>query len=296
MGQMVPGTICPMGRLVPGTICRTLAPRAWLRDAAESGIPAHHFNAAGAAMIERDVEIQTADGLMNSFITCPEEGGPFPVVIFYMDAPGKREELHAMARRLGSAGYYVVLPNLYYRTVSQFQSDGTDASRARMFELMNSLNSGLIAEDTQAIFDFLAGEDQARGGALGCVGYCMSGPFAMAMAAAYPERIAAAASMYGVRLCTDAADSPHRTAARIKGELYVGCAETDVWAPREMIDALAEHLATTDVRHRIEWYPGTHHGFAFPSRAGAYDMRAAERHWERLHALFERNLKRPSGA
>jgi carboxymethylenebutenolidase len=83
-------------------------------------------------MIDRDIDIQTGDGLMNSFVTYPEEGGPFPVVIFYMDAPGKREELHMMARRLGSAGYYVVLPNLYYRTVPDFQSDGSDAS-ARMF-------------------------------------------------------------------------------------------------------------------------------------------------------------------
>jgi carboxymethylenebutenolidase len=243
-------------------------------------------------MIDRDIDIQTSDGLMNSFVTYPEEGGPFPVVIFYMDAPGKREELHMMARRLGSAGYYVILPNLYYRTVREFQTDGSEASRARMFELMSSINSRLVAEDTHAIFDFLAGEEDARGGATGCVGYCMSGPFSMAMAAAFAERIAAAASMYGVRLCTDAEDSPHRSAHQIKGELYIGCAETDVWAPREMIDALQAHLATTGIRFRVETYPGTHHGFAFPNRQGAYDMRAAERHWERLHALFERNLKR----
>ena len=243
-------------------------------------------------MIDRDIDIQTGDGLMNSFVTYPEEGGPFPVVIFYMDAPGKREELHMMARRLGSAGYYVVLPNLYYRTVREFQSDGSDASRARMFELMNTLSSRLVIEDTRAIFDFLAGEEDARDGSTGCVGYCMSGPFSVAVAAAFPDRIAAAASIYGVRLFTDADDSPHRTANRIKGELYVGCAETDVWAPREMIDALQTHLASTDIRFRIEIYPATHHGFAFPDRKAAYDMRAAERHWERLHALFERNLKR----
>ena len=71
-------------------------------------------------MIERDVEILTRDGSMNSFITYPEEGGPFPVVMFLMDAPGKREELHDMARRLGTSGYYVVLPNLYYRQTAEF--------------------------------------------------------------------------------------------------------------------------------------------------------------------------------
>ena len=50
-------------------------------------------------VIEHDLDIATADGAMNSFVVHPEEGGPFPVVFFYMDAPGKREELHDMARR-----------------------------------------------------------------------------------------------------------------------------------------------------------------------------------------------------
>jgi len=39
----------------------------------------------------------------------------------------------------------------------------------------------------------------------------------------------------------------------------------------------------------VELYPGVEHGFAFPQRA-AYDKAAAERHWERLFALFKRRL------
>jgi carboxymethylenebutenolidase len=64
-------------------------------------------------LIEHHVDLVTADGDMNTFIVHPDEGGPFPVVFFYMDAPGKREELHDMARRIATVGYYVVLPNLY---------------------------------------------------------------------------------------------------------------------------------------------------------------------------------------
>ena len=59
-------------------------------------------------MIERHLDIATADGAMNTFVVHPEEGGPFPVVLFYMDAPGKREELHDMARRIAAVGYFVV--------------------------------------------------------------------------------------------------------------------------------------------------------------------------------------------
>ena len=85
-----------------------------------------------AAMIEQHLDIATADGAMNSFVVHPEEGGPFPVVLFYMDAPGKREELHDMARRLAAVGYYVVLPNLYYRHTRDFQlMERTEAGDGR---------------------------------------------------------------------------------------------------------------------------------------------------------------------
>jgi carboxymethylenebutenolidase len=120
----------------------------------------------------------------------------------------------------------------------------------------------------------------------------MSGPFAFALASELPGQITAAASFHGVRLCTEALDSPHLAADRVRGELYFGCAETDEWAPAEMIERLDAHLAGCAVCYRIEWYPGTGHGFVFPERA-AYQRSGAERHWERLFALFERNLSRP---
>ncbi|MGB0693784.1 MAG: dienelactone hydrolase family protein, partial [Pseudomonadales bacterium] len=80
-------------------------------------------------MKETEIDIATADGQMNTFITCPEEGGPYPIILFLMDAPGKREELHDMARRIATVGYYVMLPNLYYRRTREFTIDGTPESR-----------------------------------------------------------------------------------------------------------------------------------------------------------------------
>jgi len=242
-------------------------------------------------MIDREIDIATADGSMNTFITHPEEGGPYPVVLFYMDAPGKREELHDMARRLGSVGYYVMLPNLYYRRVRDFVI--TADSRAEMMAHMNSLSNQMVCEDSATLLAFADGEAAASNGVVGCVGYCMSGPFAFAAAAAFPERMRAAASLHGVRLCTDAVDSPHLDAEKIPGELYFGCAETDEWAPPEMIAALDGYLREAGANYRIEWYPETAHGFVFPARP-VYQPAAAERHWERLFALFGRNLQQAS--
>src|SRR6266511_5816578 len=66
-------------------------------------------------MQERFVDIKTADGMMETFTTHPEEHGPFPTVIIYMDIWGVREELYAIARRVGTVGYYCMVPDFYYR-------------------------------------------------------------------------------------------------------------------------------------------------------------------------------------
>jgi carboxymethylenebutenolidase len=241
-------------------------------------------------MIDREIDIHTPDGLMNTFITHPEEDGPHPLVLFYMDAPGKRSELHDMARRLGTCGYYVMLANLYYRRDRNFRMGAGEEARRVMFEHMHSLNRATVLMDTAAMLDFADRDPAARRGKLGVVGYCMSGPFVFWAAAEHPERIAAAASFHGVRLCTEAPDSPHRFAERIQAETYIGCAQSDSYAPPEMIEALDAHLRTTSLRYRIEWYPDTQHGFVFPRREGMYQKAGAERHWERLLALLRRNL------
>ena len=242
-------------------------------------------------MIEHHLDIQTADGAMNTFITHPEEGGPHPVVLFYMDAPGKREELHDMARRIATVGYYVVLPNLYYRKTREFVMVRDEEGFKRMFAMMAHVTTPLVMRDTQALLDFVDGRKEADASRLGTVGYCMSGPLVFAAAAHFPERVKCAASIYGVRLATDDADSPHLDAQKVKGELYFGCAETDKYASREMIDKLEAHLKSVPgLRARVEWYPGTEHGFAFPLRDGIFHKAAAERHWERLFALFRCSL------
>ncbi len=243
-------------------------------------------------MQEKDVVIETKDGAMPAFVTHPDEGGPFPVLFFYMDAPGIREELRDMARRLGTVGYYVVLPNLYYRDGApvDIMVDRSEETMNRMFGLMRTLSNRKIVSDTEAMLAFTTGEDKAKAGPVGIVGYCMSGPFVTSIAAAYPDKVAAAASIYGAALVTEHSDSPHLKVGDIEGEIYFACAETDHWAPKETVDQLENALKAAGTNYRIEWYPGTEHGFAFPER-DVFHKLAGERHWERLFDLFGRNLK-----
>jgi carboxymethylenebutenolidase len=244
-----------------------------------------------APMIDQQIDIPTKDGKTTTFITHPERGGPFPVIIFYMDAPAIREELRDMARRLGTSGYYVMLPNLYYRAgvmeIGPINPDPESPERKRMFGLMNSINIPLVMEDTKALLAYAEGQAAANTGIVGTVGYCMSGRYAVNAATHFPDRVKAAASVYGTHLATDQPDSPHLAAQKTRAELYFACAEEDIYAPMEIIEKVKVGMNGTN--NEVEIYPGTHHGFAFPKRP-VYHRDAAERHWERLLALYRRNL------
>jgi len=245
-------------------------------------------------MIEQTLDIATKDGAMETFICRPERGGPFPAVLFLMDAPGIREELRDMARRLGTVGYYVLLPNLYYRA-GRDTIYGPDvleegsAERERMRAVRTRMTIPPVMDDVEAMLGFVDSQDAAKKGPVGVHGYCMSGPYALAAAARYPGRVAGAASFYGTWLVSDAVESPHRSLGKVKGELYIACAEHDDLAPLPMVAELRGLFERAGSPGELELYAGVHHGFAFPQR-WCYDKPAAERHWERLIALYRRHL------
>ena len=154
---------------------------------------------------------------------------------------------------------------------------------------MYSLTIPMVMADTQVMLDFVATQDAAGKGPIGTVGYCMSGRYAMGAASNFPDRVKAAASIYGTHLMTDQPDSPHLTARKATAEFYVACAEFDHYVPLEIIEPLRAALKGDGVEAEVELYPCAHHGFAFPKRP-VYDRDAAERHWERLLALYDRQL------
>src|SRR5215468_3875815 len=213
-------------------------------------------------MIDQQIEIATKDGHTTTFITHPERGGPFPVIIFYMDAPAIREELRDMARRLATSGYYVMLPNMYYRAgvmeIGPINPDPESPERKRMFELMHSLSIPLVMEDTKALLAYAEGDKAANTDIVGAVGYCMSGRYAINAATHFPDRVKAAASIYGVQLATDQPDSPHLAVQKSRAELYFACAETDAYAPPEIIEKVRQGMKGS--RNEVEIFAGTHHG------------------------------------
>lgn len=247
-------------------------------------------------VVVSEIEIATGDGTMNAHLIRPDLDDPRPGVIVYMPASGIRDELVGIAGRIAALGYVVVLPNLYYRLARRVDIDANRLGdddyapvRAYMIGLADHLTNARVIADSEAIIGFLDQCPQVRRGAIGGVGYCMGGRLVMATVGAFPHRMAAAASLYGAGIVTGEPDSPHRRLHEVTGELYFGLAENDIYVSSEETDALRAHLATLDVAHRIELYPGTEHGFVFPERY-CFSPSSAERHFERLAELFGRRL------
>ena len=242
-------------------------------------------------MIEKDVEVTTKYGRQPAFAVCPDANGPFPAIILYMDAPGIREELRNQARRIAKAGYFCLLPDLYYRlgTVRFDVPRRNDAMSVVIRGAMQSLSNAALTDDTAGMLAFLDGQEQVKAGPVGCVGHCMSGPFALVAAARFP-RMKAAAALYGVNMVTEEPDSPHRLIGDVKGEIYVAFAEVDPAVPANVVPELQAALRKAGTKHVLETVPGTHHGYCFAAR-NDYNAVAAEATWDKLFALWQRNLR-----
>ena len=239
--------------------------------------------------IEHTAVIETRDGEMETFVAHPAGASASPVVLIYMDAVGYREELRNFARRFAANRYYCVLPNLYYREGgASFDPREPWKQQHRILPLAHALTNDKVMSDTAAVLKWLGGQ-QAAGTPKGCVGYCMGGRMALAAAGTFPDHFAAAASLYGGRQVTPDPDSPHRVAMAARAEIYLGYAETDRHIPDAEVVAIDAAFHGAGLHYRLERFPGTVHGFAFPERL-CYHHAAAELAWERVLELFARRL------
>ena len=240
------------------------------------------------------IDLKSNDGVLDVHVFTPETGsGPWPGIVLYMDAFGVRPALAEMAQQLASNGYTVALPNLYYRTPfapfapNVVATDGPE--RERFKGMIASINQKMIMGDTRLVIDRLDQHPSVRRGALGTVGYCMGGGYALSAAGTFPDRFAVAASFHGGSLATDKPDSPHRLAPQMRARVYIGAAEIDASFPPEQQVRLDAALTDAGVRHTMEIYPKAKHGFAVTGHI-AYDNDAAAMHWRRLRDLLKETL------
>lgn len=241
-------------------------------------------------MIELEQDIATPEGSMKTFIFRPEYDGPHPVVLYLMDAPSIRPALREMASRLASAGYYVMLPYLFYRGGPFREFGSSDQDMHARSDLMATVTPTNIVSDAQSLLHFAAGDIAAGQGNVGVVGFCMSGGLALSLARAFPQRVAAAASIHGAWLVRDTSDSPHLHLETVRAEVYLGWADKDATAPIETMAVMRAALEQAGVTYTIDFIDYAVHGYA-PPGTERYNRRASELHWERVHSLLRRTLR-----
>lgn len=246
-------------------------------------------------MSRTTAQIETADGTCPVSIFKPEGTGPWPAVIFYMDGLAPRPALFDMAERMAAHGYYVLLPDLFYRIApyeapqfSWFQ----DPEKRQLFfgKYLGGVTQANVMRDTRAFLDFLSAQPEVKQPKVGTTGYCMGGGLSLAAAAFYPDRVVASAAYHPARLVTDAPDSPHLLAPKIRAKLYIARAVEDAGFTDEHEQKLREALGGAGVDHTLVTYEGAKHGFV-PADHPVHDPAAAERHWKSLFELWDSALK-----
>jgi carboxymethylenebutenolidase len=246
-------------------------------------------------MIERTAQSERSEGTMETFIAHPDTGR-HPVIVVYHHGPGLDEDMYDITRRVAAAGYYTMMPDLYFRFGSPRMDRSSfedEEQREAMMQRVMTLTSNdhLVLEDTDAALAIAAEDDAADGaGPKGCLGFCMGARFVIRTMAAKPDEFVAGAGWHPAMCVTDAADSPHLSLSPIAGELYFGFAQDDQITPIETMPPLRDELDRHGITAEIDVHPGCGHGYAF-SRMPAYHEDATERSWERTLELFGRTLQ-----
>jgi carboxymethylenebutenolidase len=242
---------------------------------------------------QEQITLQARDGACKVWVVKPEGNGSWPGVIFYMDAFGIRPAMLEMAAHIASHGYFVLLPDLYYRYGSYGPFNPKEVLKGDFMStigpIMACTNNHKAAEDTACLLAYLDGQSDVAGKKVGTVGFCMGGGMAITAAAYYPNRVAAAASFHGGRLATDEPTSPHLLLPKIKGQVYVAGADEDQSYPPEMAKRFQKAIDDANVRNKCEIYKGKKHGWMKPDMP-VYDKEAAERGWKELFTLYSRAL------
>jgi carboxymethylenebutenolidase len=247
--------------------------------------------------MRQDVMIPTTDGDARAFVFTPDKGeGPWPAVILYMDAPAIRPALFEMAERMAQAGYYVLLPDMFWRVAPYPPLDiakarAGDAEQQQLFaRLRGSTDAEKAMHDTAAFLAWLDHQPQAAAEKVGVTGYCMGGAFALRAAGRFPDKVAAAASFHGGGMATDEPDSPHKLASHIKAKVLVAGADEDRSFPDEQKEKLDHALKDAGVKAEVAIWKGLKHGWV-PADMPVHDAAGAERHWQALFKLFDETLK-----
>ncbi|RVT92636.1 dienelactone hydrolase family protein [Sphingomonas crocodyli] len=199
------------------------------------------------------IDIKALDGSTFPCYLAEPAGAPRGAIIVIQEIFGVNPGIRAKADEWASQGYVALAPDLFWRIEPGIQLDpDVEPELQRAFELFGQFDQMKGIEDIEATIH--AAREQAKGGKVGAVGYCMGGRLAY-MTAARTD-IDASVGYYGVGIDGLLHES-HAIAHPLM--LHIPTADHFVGpdAQKAMHDGLDSHPKVT-----LHDYPGLDHGFA----------------------------------
>jgi len=232
--------------------------------------------------------ITTASGPMGVHVVRPDGEGPFPVIVFFHHGPGLDEGSKRTMARIAEWGYYVVTHDRYHRAEPWYTMPRRDDDEIKkMLGLVLGTSDDQVAEDLSALLAWLPSDPAARGGAMGCIGYCIGARSVLRTIGDRGDEFRAGVGLHPSFCTTDDRDSPHLAVAAYTGSLYIGFGSADTMQPASANAALIE-ATNALAKGEAEIHDGADHGFGVYGPAH-HDV-AATRSYERAKVMFDREL------
>lgn len=233
-------------------------------------------------------EIPTSTRGLTGVLAVPDGAGPWPAVVMVHEAFGLTDEMRTQVVRLASAGYVVLMPDL-------FTAGGARKCLVATFRALMS-GSGRAFDDIESARRFVAGRADVTGGT-GVIGFCMGGGFALMTAS---RGFAASSVNYG------------QLPKELDAVLVDACPIVASFGGRDRslkgaAARLEAGLERARVPHDVKEYPEAGHSFLDETLPGPAPLRPLLRvmgagpspvdaadAWERIEAFFAEHLA-PSG-
>lgn len=233
---------------------------------------------APLAIIDQRLEIPHQGNMLIAYLTRPQTGGPYPIVLVCHENRGLTDHIKDVTRRAATAGYVAVAVDLLYR---QGGTDRITDPAVIAAALGRDARPDDFVADFQAALNYVKSQPYARADRVGMVGFCFGGGITWRVATKTPE-LRAAVPFYGP-------NPPLEDVPGIRAAVLAIYGENDANINRG-IPAIEEAMkANGKIFEKIIY---SNAGHAFHNDTGAnYNPEAARDAWAKTLAWFERYLK-----
>jgi carboxymethylenebutenolidase len=220
---------------------------------------------------------------MDAYLAEPD--APKGALVIVQEIFGVTDAMRAIADDFAGQGFAALVPDIFWRMQRRAElGNGEDEAKRKIaIDLMQRFDLAEGVNDLLAAADWLKARMIGR---VGIVGFCLGGRLTALVAARGNDRIAAAASFYGVKLEDYLGEI---AAITVPIQFHFGAEDNQI--PTATIEKVRAALGTTAGKLRdVFVYPGAQHAFYNRHRKDRFDPSAHKLARERTLAFLHSAL------